>query len=166
MAILCQGCGLDLTDFPKNRINLGDNSRSKNQTGRDQVVATWGKILSTVSTTQGQLTENTDYAWSNKMCKNCYSSYERYNLLHGKIIMNLKAAIQAPTSRKRSRDQCMGAEEELDTLNSSPKRARKSSSCHTPARRCLLLSSESGMQTNVSPAVSVSFPSCIIGLWT
>ena len=64
MAILCQGCGLDLTSFHKNRVNIGSDSKTNDQASRIRIVAAWEKLSQELAENNAILN-----AWSNKMCK-------------------------------------------------------------------------------------------------
>jgi len=163
--MICQGCGLDLTASPKDRVNL-EISKSKDQASRLHVAAVWKEA----SASQGLLiAEGHNTCMTNKMCKTCFFDYDGYSLLQSKIIMNLTSAIQVLgtlNSRKRNRD--MGDPELNASSSDNPKRARvesstsdeQRSSFHAPAKQCLQLSDPeiSGTNTsniNVSPAVTV-----------
>jgi len=164
--MICQGCGLDLTASPKDRVNL-ENSKSKDKASRLRVSAVWKEAAAS----QGLLiAEGHNACMTNKMCKTCFPDYDSYSLLQSKIIMNLTSAMCKYShwnSRKRSRD--MGDPELNASLPKTPKRARvesstsdeRRSSFHTPAKRRLQLSDPeeiSGTNTsniNVSPAVAV-----------
>ena len=88
--IYCFGCGRNITDRPADRRAL-DNPRSQ------QVVQLWKAFLEG----RDQPVEDADKASSGgdsqsscKMCRKCFSAYERYNKLYATIQENLRRAAE------------------------------------------------------------------------
>lgn len=82
MATLCASCGKDLTDRQSDR-------RSLETAAAASVLEAWRDFLKSM----GREDADSELLKSGKMCRSCYSSYERYQKLRGEIHTKLLGAV-------------------------------------------------------------------------
>ena len=77
--IYCLGCGGDLTFMPREKRNLGAESKAAARP-RERVLSSCTAILSGELMSQSLSIENTteDVANLGKMCHKCFSEYDKY----------------------------------------------------------------------------------------
>ena len=109
MALLCLGCGENLTDS-------SDNRRSLQGSGAERIVQTWRKMLEVLPTDVAEERLCIDTLLSEgvseeKMCRRCFAGFDRYFKLHSTLQEKLLKAIQSrvqtqaqdPVARKKRR---------------------------------------------------------------
>ena len=89
----CLGCGVDITDKATNRRSLQGAAAKK-------VVAVWKSFIELFAEESGPdvdcdslITGDGDQAHAGKMCRTCYSAYERYIVLQQTMKEKLRSAI-------------------------------------------------------------------------
>ena len=89
----CLGCGIDITNKATNRRNLQGAAAKK-------VVAVWKSFIELFAEETGPnidcdsvITGDGDQAHEGKMCRTCYSAYERYIALQQTMKEKLRSAI-------------------------------------------------------------------------
>ena len=134
--LYCVGCSKDITNVPADR-------RSLQSAASDHVVQTWKALLERVlRQREVDIHIDVDSLVSNgRMCRKCFSAYDRYKTLQASLLSNLKEAIDvaAPT-----------------TSSSSPKRARLDSSASRHTTASVLQLQRPAGSTSASPDVEVS----------
>ena len=89
----CLGCGVDVADKATNRRNLQGAAAKK-------VLAVWKSFIQLVAEESGSdvdcdslISGDGDQAHAGKMCRTCYSAYERYIVLQQTMKEKLMSAI-------------------------------------------------------------------------
>lgn len=83
-AMLCVGCGTDLSARPKDRRNLGAQAKCSEDmhATRERVLSTWRELASNMEISESRL----------KMCRQCFRIYEQLEKLLSQVRNNLQVA--------------------------------------------------------------------------
>ena len=127
--VYCVGCGSDLTSRSTDR-------RSLQSSASEHVATVWKALLEHMVDQEGSDTDiDVDEIVSGgRMCRKCFTAYERYHTLEKSLLSNLKKTLGLLPS----------------TLSSSTKRLRVES--RRPA-----ISEQASSSTSVSPDVTVNY---------
>ena len=127
--VYCVGCGSDLTSRSTDR-------RSLQSSASEHVATVWKALLEHMVDQEGSDTDiDVDEIVSGgRMCRKCFTAYERYQTLEKSLLSNLKKALGLLPS----------------TLSSSTKRLRVES--RRPA-----ISEQASSSTSASPDVTVNY---------
>ena len=90
----CLGCGEDLTHTPRDRRNLGVESKGAAEP-RERVLSSWTSLLSQELRSQGESINNVviDLANPGKMCHKCFYECDKYSRLYTQLKDKLHVAI-------------------------------------------------------------------------
>ena len=138
----CVGCGSDIASRPADRRNLQSSASG-------HVITAWKTLLEYIVDQEGSeidvdniVSGGEDPVRGGRMCRKCFSAYERYQTLQRSLMSNLKKALDVLPSASTS----------------VAKRLRVASQSATSAPLPPLQPGSSSMP--VSPDVAVSFCRC------
>ena len=125
----CIGCGKDTTNLPADR-------RSLQSAASEHIVQTWKALLQHV-VSQGEL-DIDSLVSTGKMCRKCFSAYDRYETFQISLLSNLREAIHVAVPV------------------SSPKRVKLDSSATRRTTTSVFQLQRPTCSTSTSPDVAVS----------
>ena len=129
-SVICVACGLDMTETPKLRRNLGSRHKGSAIEICERVLITWKELSLTIHGQSLLIPED-----SLKMCRTCFNDYDKFAVKRAGIEKNLRTALCKLNLTERQLDSIGATQTEVVSTNSNtqlltPSRKRPSEDAH------------------------------------